>query len=105
MSIRAAFQEVADFAEQRGRQGLADALRKEARKAEAAAYDRGRQSRQGEIDRLKATLAELIQAGRYITPYLTWTIGPESPGHHPTMPSACAAFAEALAKAKQEGGE
>lgn len=35
-------------------------------------------------------------AARHILPYLRWTIGPESPGHHPTMPSAVAAFQKAF---------
>ena len=36
----------------------------------------------------------LVEAGRNILPYLEWTIGHESPGYHPTMPSAVAAFRE-----------
>ena len=41
-------------------------------------------------------IAALEAAGRYILPYLTWTIGPESPGYHPTMPSAVSAFIAVL---------
>lgn len=40
---------------------------------------------QDEIDRLR-------KAADYIAPYLRWTISDESPGYHPTMPSAVAAF-------------
>lgn len=40
----------------------------------------------------EAKLAALEGAARYILPYLRWTVGPESPGHHPTMPSAVVAF-------------
>lgn len=40
---------------------------------------------QSEIERLRT-------AADYIAPYLRWTVGDESPGHHPTMPSAVAAF-------------
>jgi len=48
-------------------------------------------------------VGELIKQARYIRPYLNWTIGAESPGYHPTMPSAVAAFTtalDALSKAK-----
>ena len=48
-------------------------------------------------------VGELVKQARYIRPYLNWTIGAESPGHHPTMPSAVAAFTtalDALSKAK-----
>lgn len=38
----------------------------------------------------------LEKACRDILPYLRWTISDESPGHHPTMPSAVAAFQAAL---------
>lgn len=34
----------------------------------------------------------LRKAADYIAPYLIWTVGPESPGYHPTMPSAVSAF-------------
>lgn len=40
----------------------------------------------------------LIQAAKNIVPYLNWTISDESPGHHPTLPSAIAAFENALKK-------
>lgn len=42
---------------------------------------------------------DLLTACLNILPYLRWTIGPESPSHHPTMPSAVAAFEAALASA------
>lgn len=42
-------------------------------------------------------VARLVQAGLALQPYLDWTIGPESPGYHPTMASAVAAFKAALA--------
>jgi hypothetical protein len=44
-----------------------------------------RQHWQAEIERLR-------KAADYISPYLRYTVGEESPGHHPTMPSAVAAF-------------
>jgi hypothetical protein len=40
---------------------------------------------------------EALRTLRYIVPYLDWTIGSESPGYHPTMPSAVAEFKTALA--------
>lgn len=43
------------------------------------------------------TVARLVEAAKVLRPYLTWTVGPESPGHHPTMPSAVDAFLSALA--------
>lgn len=42
-------------------------------------------------------VARLVKAAKALRPYLRWTIGPESPGHHPTMPSAVDAFLIALA--------
>ena len=47
---------------------------------------------------------ELLVAVRYMMPYLIWTMGPESPGHHPTMPSAVARLRAALEAASREGG-
>ena len=47
-------------------------------------------------------IARLRGAARNIMPYLHWTVGPESPGYHPTMPSAVDDFAAALA---QQGGD
>jgi len=41
-------------------------------------------------------VAGLIEAARHLMPYLKWTIGPESCGHHLTMPSVVAAFEAAL---------
>lgn len=49
-----------------------------------------------EIERLRAENERLATAMRNIKPYLEWTIGPESPGYHPTMPSAVASFLDAL---------
>lgn len=49
-----------------------------------------------EVEGLRAEVARLEKAGRYLMPYLTWTIGAESPGYHPTIPSAVAAFRAAL---------
>ena len=40
--------------------------------------------------------AALEKAARYIMPYLVFTIGDESPGYHPTMPSAVGAFKEVV---------
>ena len=37
-------------------------------------------------------VGRLLKAAEYIRPYLEFTIGDESPYHHPTMPSAVAAF-------------
>lgn len=50
---------------------------------------------------------QLVKAGKKLLPYLEFTVGPESPGHHPTMPSAIAEFRAALkaAGALQEGVE
>lgn len=47
--------------------------------------------------RLREQVESLARACRNVKPYLEWTISPESPGHHPTMPSAVGAFIEALA--------
>lgn len=41
---------------------------------------------------LREALTTAIIAGRHIAPYLKFTISPESPGYHPTMPSAVSAF-------------
>lgn len=49
-----------------------------------------------ERDTERRKVVALEQAGRRILPYLTWTISPESPGHHPTMPSAVAALKAVL---------
>lgn len=46
-----------------------------------------------------ARIAELVKAMRHIKPYLEWTVSDESPGHHPTMPSAVGAFLDTLARA------
>ena len=51
-----------------------------------------------EISSLRARVEELETAGRYIKPYLVWTVGSESPGYHPTMPSAVGAFLDTLAR-------
>jgi hypothetical protein len=42
-------------------------------------------------------------AARRLLPYLDWTLGPESPGHHPTLPSAVAALRTALEGGGGEG--
>jgi len=47
----------------------------------------------------EADVGRLVKACRNILPYLRWTIGPESPGHHPTMPSAVGAFEHAVNEA------
>jgi hypothetical protein len=44
----------------------------------------------------EARVKVLEEALRNIKPYLVWTVGPESPGHHPTMPSAVDVFVAAL---------
>lgn len=48
--------------------------------------------------------AELEQAMKRILPYLIWTISDESPGYHPTMPSAVAAFKAALSNSERTDG-
>lgn len=48
------------------------------------------------IEALRAEVERLEKAGRCLLPYLHWTIGAESPGHHPTMPSAVADFEATL---------
>lgn len=45
---------------------------------------------------LERTVGILLDAMNRIRPYLVWTIGNESPGHHPTMPSAVAEFLHTL---------
>lgn len=55
---------------------------------------------EAERDALLARNEELEGAARRIMPYLRWTIGPESPGCHPTMPSAVAAFRDVIAAEK-----
>jgi hypothetical protein len=47
--------------------------------------------------------AELVKAAESLAPYLKWMLGPESPGYHPTMPSAVAQFNAALARVRGEG--
>jgi hypothetical protein len=49
------------------------------------------------IQALEAQVREATRAMRNIKPYLVWTVSDESPGHHPTMPSAVGAFLDALA--------
>lgn len=49
-----------------------------------------------EIERLRGELERLQKAGEAIVPYLKFTIGPESPGHHPTMPSAVWQFCSVI---------
>jgi hypothetical protein len=44
----------------------------------------------------EAKVARLEGAAFNIMPYLIFTIGDESPCHHPTMPSAVGAFMEAF---------
>jgi len=48
------------------------------------------------VKELRAENEKLTRAMRNIKPYLVWTVGPESPGYHPTMPSAVQAFLGAL---------
>ena len=49
-----------------------------------------------ELASLRANAEAMALQGRFLKPYLVWTCGPESPGCHPTMPSACGAFLDAL---------
>lgn len=53
--------------------------------ADLAVNRKARFAAEAEVERLRV-------AADHIAPYLRWTIGPESAGHHPTMPSAVAAF-------------
>ena len=53
---------------------------------------------ESEVSTLKARIAELEAAGQRIVPYLDFTVGPESPGYQPTMPSAVDAFKAAFAR-------
>ncbi len=55
-------------------------------------------AKDAEIAALQARVAELERAARDIMPYLEFTISDESLGHHPTMPSAVAAFQSAFVK-------
>nr|WP_250808483.1 hypothetical protein [Neorhizobium tomejilense] len=43
-----------------------------------------------------AEIERLRNAADNIAPYLIYTVGEESPGHHPTMPSAVGAFLHAF---------
>lgn len=47
-----------------------------------------------EIKELRIEIRRKDKAARSIIPYLDWTISDESPGHHPTTPSAVAEFKE-----------
>jgi hypothetical protein len=53
-----------------------------------------------ELERLRC----VEKAARGILPYAEWTIGDESPGHHPTMPSAVASLVSALAAVPGKAG-
>ena len=56
-------------------------------------------------DTIRSILSELLdlrEAVSTILPYLRWTISDESPGHHPTMPSAVAVV-EAAARSLSQG--
>ena len=57
-----------------------------------------------ERDEARAECERLREAGRNIMPYLQWTVGPESPGCHPTMPSAVDDFAAALTQEATDVG-
>lgn len=46
---------------------------------------------------MAAEIHHLRIAGQRVAPYLDWTISNESPGYHPTMPSAVAAFKKVFA--------
>jgi hypothetical protein len=71
-----------------------------ARRADGSDIPLGSECREAaaELTALRARLAELEGAAHNILPYLQFTIGPESPGHHPTMPSAVAMFQEVLGR-------
>lgn len=63
--------------------------------AEMSAVDAAK-SMSAELTRLRKEVADLREAAMNIAPYLKWTISEESPGHHPTMPSAVSAFMSAF---------
>ena len=50
------------------------------------------------LDDAEAKLAKAREAMRKIEPYLVWAVSAESPGWHPTMPSAVAEFSACLAE-------
>ncbi|CAH1689439.1 conserved hypothetical protein [Hyphomicrobiales bacterium] len=50
----------------------------------------------GTMVAMKKRIQSLEKAADRIMPYLRYTVGPESPGHHPTMPSAVGAFSYAV---------
>jgi hypothetical protein len=49
-----------------------------------------------DLNDLEQKYKKLQTAMRNIKPYLEWTIGVESPGYHPTMPSAVASFIDVM---------
>lgn len=50
----------------------------------------------GTLVAMRKRIESLEKAAERILPYLRYTIGPESRGHHPTMPSAVGAFGFAV---------
>ena len=50
----------------------------------------------GTLVAMRKRIGDLEKAAERILPYLRYTIGSESRGHHPTMPSAVAAFSYAV---------
>ena len=50
----------------------------------------------GTLVAMRKRIDDLEKAAERILPYLRYTIGSESRGHHPTMPSAVAAFSYAV---------
>ena len=60
------------------------------------AYFAGTADARDRLAALQAHADALAVDARSLKPYLDWTLSAESPGYHPTMPSAVAAFLEAL---------
>ena len=51
---------------------------------------------------LRKRVDALEKAARRLSPYLEWQLSDESPGHHPTFPSAVASFLAALVNKETE---
>jgi hypothetical protein len=69
-------------------------LFKAAKDGKAASYAEAADA----LTEANAKLVKALKAMESIEPYLKWTIGPEGPGYHPTMPSAVAEFCATLAE-------
>lgn len=83
-----------------GGEGLSEAEVQGAAQSDFATRIRSAISTGGVVEGQSVTALKL--AALDITPYLRWTIGDESPGHHPTMPSAVGAFMTAFGWGTEE---